>query len=216
MKNVKIIIPALFIVSMFNASCTKEEFKVADPSNSSLSVNNKTTIVYTAEESDLIYMREEEKLARDVYLYNYNLYGLKIFKNIAKAEQTHMDRILDLLNTYNLPDPASSQQGVFSDPDLQKLYNDLIVLSKKSLLDALTVGATIEDLDISDLDECLKNTTKADIVLAYTNLNCGSRNHMRAFSGQLTGRGSSYTPQFITVIEYQDILASKHEKCGWQ
>ena len=31
-----------------------------------------------------------------------------------------MDRILDLLIAYNLPDPASTERGVFNNPDLQK------------------------------------------------------------------------------------------------
>ena len=53
-----------------------------------------------AEKDGLILMREEEKLARDVYLHSFDLYGVQIFSNISNAEQTHMDRILDLLITF--------------------------------------------------------------------------------------------------------------------
>lgn len=215
MKAKYFILPVLFVVSMSSTSCSKDNTNSTAIPDMSVTQENDVTLIGD-EKDDLIHMREEEKLARDIYLYNYDLYGLNIFRNIAKAEQTHMDRILGLLVTYNIPDPASPTIGVFNNPDLQTLYNDLIVQSKKSLLDALLVGATIEDLDIYDLDESLKNTSKADIILAYENLNCGSRNHMRAFSGQLSGRGSSYTPQFISLQKYQDILNDKHEKCGLQ
>ena len=166
------------------------------------------------EKADLVYMREEEKLARDVYLYSLDLYGMQIFSNISEAEQRHMDRVLDLLTYYNIPDPASTEKGVFINPDLQTLYNDLTAKSKLSLLDALIVGATIEDLDIRDLEKCLNQTVKKDIVSVYTKLNCASGNHMRAFSGQIISNGGMYLPQFLSDERYQQIISADHEKCG--
>ena len=205
MKAIKFFLPVLFIISMSSTSCSKDEVIAGDPITPTLSVE---------EENYLKLMREEEKLARDVYLYNYDLYGNNIFNNIANAEQAHMDRILDLLISYNIPDPAATTIGVFNSPELQKLYNDLTTLSSKSLLDALVVGATIEDLDIKDLDECIAGTNKEDLLVVYDNLNCGSRNHMRGFSSQIKSNGGTYTPQFITLQQYQDIINSGHEKCG--
>ena len=188
-------------------SCSKEDDKTT--------TSSPVTASLTQDEKDgLIQMREEEKLARDVYLYSLDLYGKQIFSNISNSEQTHMDRILELLVTYNLPDPASAETGVFNNPELQKLYNDLTALSKTSLLEALLAGATIEDLDIYDLEELVKTTNKSDILLAYENLNCGSRNHMRAYTRQIVGEGGSYAAQFITEERYQEILAGNHEKCG--
>jgi len=207
MKTLKYFLPIIFLVTLTQASC----------SNDDDDVTTTTPVVATltqAEKDGLIQMREEEKLARDVYLYSFDLYGKQIFTNISNSEQKHMDRILELLVTYNLPDPASTEIGVFNNPDLQKLYNDLTALSKKSLLDALLVGTTIEDLDIYDLEELIKTTNKSDILLAYDNLNCGSRNHMRAYTSQVIGEGGTYTVQFITDQRYQEILAGDHEKCG--
>lgn len=207
MKTLKYFLPIIFLVTLTQASC----------SNDDDDVTTTTPVVATlteAEKEGLIQMREEEKLARDVYLYSFDLYGTQIFSNISNAEQTHMDGILDLLKTYNLTDPASTERGVFNDPGLQTLYNDLTALSEKSLLDAFLVGATIEDLDIYDLEELMKTTNKSDILLVYDNLNCGSRNHMRAYTSQIVGEGSTYTVQFITAQRYQEILAGDHEKCG--
>lgn len=167
------------------------------------------------EKEDILFMREEEKLARDVYLYAFDAYDLKIFYNIAtRGEQTHMDKILTLINNYELNDPASPERGVFTDQELQELYNDLTEKVDLSLEDALIVGATIEDLDIRDLDDCEERTDKSDILAVYGALKCGSRNHMRSFDGQLTGLGIDYSAQFISQEEYDEIVNSASEKCS--
>src|SRR5512135_587057 len=59
------------------------------------------------ERAAILYLREDEKLARDVYTYFYNNWGLDIFTNIAATEQNRMDEVGALLNKYNLNDPAS-------------------------------------------------------------------------------------------------------------
>ena len=205
MRAFSFLLPVLFIVSLSQASCTKDEITDTTPVLSTLSEE---------EENDLRLMREEEKLARDVYLYAYDLYGTQIFSNISNAEQTHMDRILDILIKYDIKDPAVLERGVFNNPTLQILYNDLTDKCDISLLDALTVGATIEDLDIYDLDHCISNTSNTDLLVVFESLNCGSRNHMRAFMGQIKGLGSDYTPQFISLADFNSILDGDHEKCG--
>lgn len=139
-----------------------------------------------AEKADLLYMREEEKLARDVYTAFYARYGLRVFSNIAASEQAHMDAIGRLLARYNLSDPAAGKApGVFTNPALQALYDDLIARGNQSLAEALRVGVLIEETDIADLQTSLAHTTNADLRLVYTNLLRASRNHLAAFSRQL-------------------------------
>ena len=43
-------------------------------------------------------MREEEKLARDVYVALGDRWGLRVFENIARAEQRHMDAVVAQLD----------------------------------------------------------------------------------------------------------------------
>ncbi|ADY73515.1 Protein of unknown function DUF2202 [Desulfurobacterium thermolithotrophum DSM 11699] len=163
---------------------------------------------------DLLHMREEEKLARDVYLTLSKYYSLPVFRNIAKAEEQHMRMVGLLLKKYNLSDPVSetgNRVGVFKDGKLQELYKRLVEEGKKSLINALKVGATIEDLDIKDLEEALKRTDNQDIKTVYQNLMKGSRNHMRAFVRILRRYGSDYTPQYISKAEFNRILSVKHE-----
>jgi len=165
------------------------------------------------EKEGLIEMREEEKLARDVYLTLYNKWGLQIFKNIAESEQTHTDSVKYLLDRYNIPDPVKSDEvGKFSNPKFEELYTKLVEKGSKSVVDALTVGATIEDLDIADLKNWISKTDNEDIKFVYENLMGGSRNHMRAFVGMLERYGANYTPQYISQEEYGQIISSLMER----
>ncbi len=165
------------------------------------------------ENDDLRFLREEEKLARDVYLFSYNKYQISIFSSISQSEQKHMDSVLSLLNTYGIPDSALPAIGVFVNQDLQTLYNSLIAQSNISSIEALKVGATIEDLDINDIDHFIANTTKSDLLSVYDNLTCGSKNHIRSFTSQLTINGVTYIPQFISLEYYNIILSSPSGGC---
>jgi len=134
----------------------------------------------------LTYLREEEKVARDVYLTLNDTWKLRIFNNIAASEQTHMDAIKKLLDTYSIPDPAAGKGiGEFTNPDLQKLYNDLILKGSISKVEALKVGVIIEETDIDDLNEAIATSQHNDIKTVYSNLLQGSLNHLDAFESQL-------------------------------
>lgn len=165
------------------------------------------------EEESLLFMREEEKLARDVYLYLYDIWGDKIFLNISDSEQQHTDAVLGLIEKYNLPDPAAvTAAGEFENIDLQGLYDLLTAQGTASLIDALIVGATIEDLDINDLNSQLLFIDNADIILVYESLLKGSRNHLRAFTGRLTDLGFDYVPVYISQEDYDSIVSSPSER----
>ena len=176
----------------------------------------KTWDLTTEEKEGLLLMREEEKLAQDVYITMYEKWGQNIFNNISKSEKTHMEAVWDLLNSYNLEDPIKSDTvWVFTSEKLQWLYDDLVAKWNNSLVDAIVVGITIEDLDIYDLDELSLTTNKQDILIVYDNLNRGSRNHMRAFYKNLERQGWDYTPQFISAEKYNEIISAGQEK-GWK
>lgn len=164
---------------------------------------------------DLQFVREEEKLARDVYLYSYDKYQLRIFQNISDSEQTHMDAILGLLEKYNISDPVGDNvRGVFVNTTLQELYIQLTAKSDLSLVDALQVGAQIEDLDLFDIENIVSRTDEDDIVNVYENLTCGSRNHLRSFITELSSFAAQYENQYISVEYYNQIINSENESCG--
>ena len=165
------------------------------------------------EQAGLIKMREEEKLARDVYLSLYDKWHHRIFKKIAASEQKHMDAVKLLLDKYGINDPVTNNdRGKFSNPEVTKLYEDLVDKGSKSLTEALLVGATIEDLDIYDLNNLLKQTDNQDIQLVYEGLKRGSENHMRAFSKVLAAQGITYKAQYLSQEEINQILEASPGK----
>jgi hypothetical protein len=164
----------------------------------------------------LQFMREEEKLARDVYLMFYQKWGLAIFNNIANSETTHMAAVKTLLDRYGIADPAAGRAvGVFTDPALQALYNQLIAQGSPSLAAALKVGGAIEEIDIRDLKERIAGTTHADIKTVYNNLLNGSYNHLRSFASTLkTQTGEVYQPQYLDAVTYQGIISGSNGRRG--
>ena len=154
-------------------------------------------------------MREEEKLARDVYAYLYEKYNQNIFGNIDDAEEKHKSAVLPLLEQFWLDDPIlDDTPWVFNSNEMDKLYKDLTAAWDVSLVEALKVGMIIEDLDIKDLNELLAETTNEDIIRVYDNLLKWSYNHLRAFMKNLERKGWTYTPQFITQEEFDEILGN--------
>ncbi|MBL8387613.1 MAG: DUF2202 domain-containing protein [Hydrogenophaga sp.] len=168
-----------------------------------------------SETNTLLYMREEEKLAGDVYSRMDALWGhsAPVFGNIMLSEATHTDAVRQLLQRYGLPDPAgNSGVGVFQNPDLQALYNQLVTDGSVSLIEALKVGARIEELDMADISKHLANVDNQDIRLVYESLLRGSRNHLRAYYQTLLKQGGSYTPQYLNQAEFDAIVNSAMER----
>lgn len=165
--------------------------------------------------ADLQFLREEEKLARDVYETLYQRWALRPHANIGASEQTHMDRVAAMLADLGLPDPVADDTiGVFANDELGQLFADLVASGQQSEIASLRVGATIEDLDIRDIDAMAERATDASVLSVYDALRCGSRNHLRAFASQLAARGASYSPQYLGQAEYDAILAGAQESCG--
>ena len=152
----------------------------------------------TQEALDLAYMREEEKLAHDLYTAFYDLWAEPVFLHIARSEQRHTNGVLALLECYSQPDPAAGLlAGEFSDPGLQALYQELLSRGREDLLGALGAAALVEETDIADLDEALAVTDEAPLMRLYQRLQQGSRNHLRAFVGKIEDMGVVYEAQFL-------------------
>jgi hypothetical protein len=207
-----------------------------------------TATLDDGETAHLIFMREEEKLARDVYLTFAAWYpDYTVFHNIATlSEQTHTDKILSLLDKYGIADPNPDTNnlpdaiGVFTGEDygpyFSMKYTELTTIGSKSVLDALYVGALIEELDMDDIVNCPKeivsidsrawpapmsidngidegecgllHTDQKDITTVYENILDGSKSHLRSFVKNIeTFIGEgNYVAQYITQQEVDEIL----------
>jgi hypothetical protein len=225
---IKLLISILFISTLLFAGCTGETAN-GGKGVSSVSSEGYTNIngenlqaeldLLPLEEPDsdeiegLLFMREEEKLARDVYIALFDMWDQPIFDNISKSEETHTTAILALLDRYSIEDPVGDNEvGVFENSTLQDLHDMLVETGELSLVDALKVGTEIEEIDIIDLqiqiDEKVDNE---DILMVYENLLRGSRNHLRAFVRNLSNQGVNYSPIHLSREDYDAIISSDIE-----
>ena len=174
-----------------------------------------TTALSDAEAATLVFMREEEKLARDVYITLFDQWQHPVFNNISGSEQRHMDSMKSKIDKYGLVDPVTDDTvGVFQNEELSTLYRALVDRGNASLEEALHVGGYIEELDIGDLEEAIAESSHADVVQAYENLERGSRNHLRAFVGQIENLGIVYEAQLMSQEEVDAIVNSATERGG--
>ncbi|MBW4032047.1 MAG: DUF2202 domain-containing protein [Acidobacteria bacterium] len=134
--------------------------------------------------ASLSYMIEEEKLAHDVYVLLGETWGANIFGNIAASETTHQNLLVPLLASRGIVDSRSTELGVFTNTELQALYDRLIAQGRTSYREAIQVGVTIEKKDIVDLNGAIALEGQADVVSAYQRLLAGSQNHLAAFERQ--------------------------------
>jgi hypothetical protein len=163
-------------------------------------------IITDSEKAAILYMREEEKLARDVYTRLNEKWKAQTFANIIPSEQVHMDSVKKLIDAFGLRDPGAGGPGEFSSPEFARLYALLVEKGSASLKDAYLVGAYIEELDIHDLEERIERAYRLDIIRTFGSLANGSRNHLRAFVAQLKAQGVTYTPQVLSATAYDRII----------
>lgn len=208
-KNIKIISMSLLLTFLlFLAACSNEDSESIDTAL----ISNTNVDLSPVEEDALLFMMEEERLARDVYERLFVVWGLNQFQNIAISEQSHMDAVESLLKQYNLS-YTILDAGTFQNVDLQDAYDGLIAQGEADKIGAFTSGATIEDLDIYDLEKWMTKIENKAILNVLSKLQCGSRNHLRAFTGSLELLNATYTPTYITPTDYEQILNSDNEKC---
>lgn len=184
------------------------------------------------EETHMVFMREEEKLARDVYItLGIKYSGTVAFSNIDDSEEQHTATVRDKLAKYNIDDPSTDNTvGVFTGADYGDYftgkYNYLVEWGEKSLIDALYVGAYIEELDMLDIVQCpqiiidthdsiqdsgdcgLDYTDNSDIQRMYDSLLEGSKNHLRSYVGNIEAilGECSYEPEFLDQEYIDEIL----------
>ncbi len=125
----------------------------------------------------LRYIREEVKLARDVYSALSDIWGLEVFENTAKSKQSLMNAVSYLLTPYGFDGPTGDA-GKFVDSDLQELYSYLIDRGKVSRSNAIDATILIEQTVIADLKDVFLQTNATDVYKVLTLLMEGSENHL--------------------------------------
>jgi len=179
------------------AACTPEDTVSSHGNGEGLS-QYPVESLNEAEEAGILQLREEEKLARDVYTLLEEKWGLSAFSQIKPSEQKHMDAVAKLINRYDLLDPAQESIGIFENQKISSLFETLMTKGEQSEVDALQVGMTVEDVDIYDIDEILSKNDNQDIQVVFTNLRNGSIKHLQRFYTDLKTLGRTYEPPYIS------------------
>lgn len=179
--------------------------------NSITGFSQNSTQLTAYEKEGILLMREEEKLAHDVYSFFVEKYNIPIFRNIKQSEVMHQKSMIWLMEKYDIKDPSFEEQGKFNNKELQKLY-DRLTVQGNTLIEALKIGAYIEELDIFDLKKLMKKTDNEDILRVYSCLLWGSENHFRAFTRNLSNRGVEYEPEFLSKEEMETMLNKYNQR----
>ncbi len=163
----------------------------------------------SSEKDGIKYIYEVEKVARDTYSYFYDKWNTPVQSVVSNSEQNHMDIFKELIDKYNLGDPAAGKgRGEFSNNELQQLYKDLTARGSVSETDALATAAMIEEFDIVELRKNAANTSREDVLTAYGRLMAGSQNHLEIFTAKLKEQAIVYKPQYLSQEDYNQIIAA--------
>jgi hypothetical protein len=181
-----VIIAAIITVSTASAFASGNRYgqssRAARAGTASNQIAQTSAPLSTQDQQNLLYMIEEEKLAHDLYIAFYVKWGLSVFKNISTSETNHQKAVSNVLAKYGISDPRSSEQGVFTNPDLQALYNTLLAQGLTSSNNAIAIGIAVEKKDVADLQTAIESSPNSTIDTVYDRLKRGSENHLRAFS----------------------------------
>ena len=180
-----------------------------------LPTTGQTVALSKAEKKEVLFMLEEEKLARDVYLAMYEKWGHHSFDHISASEERHLQSILVIAKENDLKIPSSitkNEKGKFNNKKLQSLYDELITDGNQSLIEALKVGAKVEEIDINDLEKALAQTENETLQQLFTRLRKASGNHLRAFTKNLAKQGVEYQPILLESGLYKSIIQSAEKE----
>ncbi|HFD12141.1 MAG TPA: DUF2202 domain-containing protein [Crenotrichaceae bacterium] len=212
-NNVLLVAALLTVVTLSTAHAGQNRTGNKKQVDQSVTTTEVNQTINDDDTAMLIYIREEEKVARDVYLTLAEIWDTQIFTNIATAEQKHMDAVARLLEQFSIDDPVVDDSiSAFTNPELAGMYNDLVSQGEQSLMDALYAGALIEEVDILDLQDFIDNSDQAEIINVYESLMRGSRNHLRAFVGQIESYGIVYEAQRMNQQDVDTIVDSAMER----
>jgi hypothetical protein len=162
----------------------------------------------TAREKDgLLFIWEEERVARDLYASLYDKNNLTIFLDLVRSESSHMDQARAVMEKHGLAVPPD-EPGIFQNQTLQEMHDQLLAEGLQSDQDALTVAAVFEEISIVDLEKELSASQANDVRTVYEGLLAGSRKHLRSYVSDLKDQGIEYQPRYLEGEEFQEIVKS--------
>lgn len=139
---------------------------------------------------DLQFMREEERLAGDLYqLFAERYPEATVFANIARSEDQHATAVGRQLTNFGIEDPSAGlEPGDYYFDELDELYATLATQGE-TLDGAIKAGIAVEEEDIADLKAALARESSDPVERTFGALLAGSENHLKAFTTALENGG---------------------------
>ena len=159
-----------------------------------------------AEKASLIYAREEQKVARDLYQQLGEKWLSPVLASNAQAEQKHFDAVKTLLDRFGMTDPARPAAGQFTDPVLQKMYASLLERGGRSLVEAFNAAAYMEEAEIGDTGKFVEYANRLDIIRGLGTVYAEDRSHLRAYVAELKKLGVDYQPQLLSRSDFDNLM----------
>lgn len=154
-----------------------------------------------AEAADILYISEEEKLGRDLYLMYFDIWGRRAFLNAAGSSQADIDSMNLLIERYGLEDPVKDERGMFTNASLQELYNEMVSSGSTTVWDALNSSIKFEEIQVKSLDDAMAATDKDDLKFVYENIRHSSENNIQAFLRNLVNVTAYLGPGPVIIPE---------------
>lgn len=112
-----------------------------------------------------------------------------------------------MLHKHMNPTPnVDGRVNPFVKQGLVSLFDNLLTQGKLSSLEALYVGAAIEEVDMLDLQQAIDKADNDHIRRMYENLLNGSRNHLRTYIKQIEAQGNAYEALFLSQNEIDAVM----------
>ena len=157
---------------------------------------------------------DEERMAGELYRALGEKQDVMPFKNIPRAEARHRQLLENLATRAGLIPAKPTTAGRYETPAIQARYDALLARGQVSLIEALKVGALVEEQDIADLRGLVATTDSPELKSVVTALERGSRHHLNAFVRNLRSRGVEYAAQVLTPAEVGELTAATSGRPG--
>jgi hypothetical protein len=165
------------------------------------------TLSASAQEA-LRFQIDEERMAGELYQALGEKHDVPPFKNIPRAEARHRELLENLATRAGLTPARPTTAGRYETPAIQARHDALLARGQASLIEALKVGALVEEQDIADLRALVATTDNPELKSVVTALEQGSRHHLNAFVRNLRSRGVEYVAQVLTPAEVAELTTA--------
>ncbi|MCC6402649.1 MAG: DUF2202 domain-containing protein [Fimbriimonadaceae bacterium] len=149
-----------------------------------------------------LHLFNAERVAADVFEALSKKWGGRPFGKLAEAEATHVVAVGRILGrTGN--SSTIIEQGKYSMPEFQALYDAMVKRGSVSLEEALSAGAELEEMSLRDLQAWRTEEKGTEARKVFDALIQGSANHLQAcLEGRKALGLKEYVPKYLSAEDF--------------